>query len=497
MYLTFLALVVAVYSILSQTQKSALAIFFPVRWFLITIGVSFLISLMPYGFVFGGHDLCNKWTHLLELLAFLPPFGIVIGGFIIFYRAKLNNKNFEKFNNFVKTSLRENSFDEFNRIVLKNKEHIHELPKETLILMYDSRIVSNLLKANTWFPLELLANKKLLENLGHHGIDTTIREILKLDSSPLHELVYNSYGGKEPTYYSDEFRKLNELTLLDPEWYTKTRADYPLQIVAWETIHSGKLDDLYNINGRSYELSQGRSLRANCLIYLSLKLQVLAIRQGIEKDFEADYYISNLWQLLQLILQHSKYDPMVWENKLANSEAPTPYAYLIKEICEDFEALSRECITESFKKKRPLRRIADDLAQGWAICIREISSVKLIPYLNSDAIGGHMSGQSYPCFNENFQHQLIREYLEFLLKLKFDPYQILFSNDKHDLTDATDLFTNKLQECLRFNSYEDMFKNSLVSVADKIDYTRYTGGNEWLNFIISKPRNEYKGKTNV
>ncbi|MBI5360695.1 MAG: hypothetical protein HZA48_08960 [Planctomycetes bacterium] len=470
MYLTFLALVVAVYSILTQTQKSALAIFFPSRCFVVVMIFSFLVSFMPYLFIFWGYTLCFKWKHLIELIAFIPPFGIVVYGIVFYFRARLGPGNFEEFNDFVKASLRENSFDELNRIVSRNKTRISDLSKKTLLLMYDSRIVSNFLRADTWFPLELLGDEKMLESLGqqlHIPVDTTVREMFKLESSPLHEAVFNSFGGKERIWYSHESKKLNELTFQNPEWYTKTSADYTLLIVACEAINSGRLDEIYNHNGRSYEWRQGKSSRANCPIWLSLKTQVLAIQEGIAKNSKPNYCVSNLADLFHVILPHSKYDPMVWKDEMANPEFPTPYAYLLYEICSDYNMLSRDCICKSHSGiNRSLGVNADDLAQSWTRCIEYISK------------------QYNKNVGQDFQEQIVRQYLEFILQLKFASYEILPDRKTQGFTDEATLFLNKLKFKLKMSDY---LRNVIMKVADTIDYTHYNHqeGKDWLLASIS------------
>ena len=95
------------------------------------------------------------------------------------------------------------------------------------------------------------------------------------------------------------------------------------------------------------------------------------LKRAIENEGEDDYYVSDLWNLFQSICDYSNYDKDVWENIDANSEYPTPFAYLMKQIVLDLRDLCKE--RERYEQIiRSPGRIGSDLVRSWATCVANL-----------------------------------------------------------------------------------------------------------------------------
>jgi len=282
--------------------------------------------------------------------------------------------------------------------------------------------------------LELLADMAFLDSLENRfgAVDVVVRELLRSDSSPLLSAIVARYGGLEHLIYSESERKLMERTFENPKWYVAANGHYPLIISALEALRSGKLDRLYNGVGRDYEASQGISSRSSCPIYLAVKTEVIAIDAALGERAEEDFYISDLWQIFNAVLERSTFDKSVWGNSFSNPEFPTPYAYLLYQISADLRALSVNALvsaTESPKVDAP-GRIARALAQSWSFCVWNIADSQ-----------GQVSPQ--------FRKDVIRQSLLFILGLHCEPTEIYHCPSgigTDDLVPWRDLFLSELRK---------------------------------------------------
>ena len=382
----------------------------------------------------------------LTLGAFLIPVGAAVWGWLFWGRARLTDKKVLRVEDIFQTALREQEFDEVERILRRNPQALERLPPSATSLLFHPAMVKALVESHSMVHLELLANMKLLRSLENRfgAIDLVVRELLRCDSSPLRSAVVARYGGVEHLLYTKSERELVGKTFENPEWYVMTNAHYPLIISAIEALRSGKLDKLYNGVGRDYEARQGISNRSNCPIYLAAKTEVLAIEAALGKRAEEDFYVSDLWQIFRAVLERSSFEENVWQNPLSNREFPTPYAYLLYEISSDLRALSAHSLPGVTNNCEPLStevpgRVARDLAKSWSICVWSIAYSQ-----------GRVSLE--------FRNDIIREYLLFILALKGQPREIYAcpeGKDAEGLVAWRDLFLGELQQRIAGNLREE------------------------------------------
>jgi len=187
------------------------------------------------------------------------------------------------------------------------------------------------------------------------------------------------------------------------------------------------------------------------------------IKKAIEIEGEEDYYTSDLWNIFQSVCEHSKYDKDVWENIDANSEYPTPFAYLMKEILSDLEFLCND----SYKQgNRPLGRIGDNLIRTWATCVANL---------------GHSKNK----VSNKFKHDCIGYYLSYTLKM-MEAFEGAEGERKVNIKQWRDLLVEELK---RYRSGDDRLGETLFQSMNELDMgKRYISDyHEWLRGELSLP----------
>jgi hypothetical protein len=316
-----------------------------------------------------------------------------------------------------------------------------------------------------------LANRQFLNSLENRfgAVDVVVRQLLGPGTSPLRSAVVKRYGGLEHLVYSDFERDVIEKTFQNPIWYFEASAHYPLIISAIETLRSGKLDANYNDVGRDYEATQGVSKRAYCPIYLAVKTEVLAVEAALERRIEKDFYVSDLFQIFDAVLQRSSFSKAAWESPLSNGEFPTPYAYLLYEITADFRHLSARALRAATSCTAPWRAekpggVADALARNWSSCVWRIAD-------------------SQERVSLAFRNHVIHEYLKFVLALHGQPSEIYYgpvSNKVEGLNAWRDLFLGELRDLFGSSpSHED---TALREAFESLDHGKHFifEGSDWL-----------------
>ena len=384
-----------------------------------------------------------KWSEFsLYALSFFAPILAAIACVACWHRAVLSEKNAEAFADVLDAAIKEGKYDEVERILRHNPTRLKVLPISTLHRVFDRKIVRALVDARSNLHLELLTSSEILEKADRSRflfVDNVVRELVLSPNSPWRSAVLWEHGGHESWTYLHEDREIVERTLQNPKWYVQASAHMPLLMTAYEAVQSGRLDVDYNQIGRAYELRSGISPRADCPVFLGIKMEVLAIKAAVLARSEDDLYVTDLWNIFQVIRDHSRYDPAVWENSLANSDFPTPYAYLLHAIFydlhriirgalsaavprtegvtqEDIEALAQAAMAsergEDFEmpaKKEVLIAapvlIDRQLAQVWSLCAWDMA---------------HAKGK----VGEGFRIGMIREYLDLVLQLHCQPSEI-------------------------------------------------------------------------
>lgn len=402
--------------------------------------------------------------------AFLIPVLAGLSVFASWYRAKLTGGRLLRVEDVFRAALRECEFDEVERIVRKNEKRLNRLPATAASVLFNPAIVAALVDSHSLVHLELLANMEFLNSLENRfgAVDVVVRQLLRPGVSPLRSAVVKRYGGLEHLAYSDSERELIEKTFQSPTWYFAASAHYPLIISAIETLRSGKLDAEYNEVGRDYEATQGVSKRAYCPIYLAVKTEVLAIEAALEGRIEKDFYVSDLFQIFDAVLERSSFNKAVWESPLSNWEFPTPYAYLLHAITWDFSDLATTALqaaTSDASRSQAEKpgRVAQDLAQNWSFCIWRIAA-------------------SQNRVSPRFRKHVIQEYLKFVLALHGQPSEIYHGSvgEVEGLHAWRDLFLGKLKE--HFGSGPSKKDPVLQEAFESLDQGKgfIFEGSEWL-----------------
>ena len=381
--LTVFSITWAILSAARPVGRRSVAMLVPKWRIIVAIILSFLCIVVrdaPFGIKppFGLRlDLAEFGLTLGSLLVLVV---VALWCWITWNKAKLTRKNIARLEQVIKTALREKEFDEIERILNKNKHTLNQVPANVETALFNPNLVGALVESDSMVHLELLSNMQFLTSLSDRlsAADVVGRSLLHSPLSPLRSAVVSRYGGAENLTYTDAQRALMERTFLKPEWYQATRADYPLVISTIETLDSGNVDIEYNNVGRAYEASQGISKRSQCPIYLATKTLVLSIEAAVSQKAQGDFYVSDMWNVFQAVQEHSIFNEEVWESDRANSEYPTPYAYLLYEIANDLEELSSTAVQSAtpnaeLRKVEAPNRIARDLAMIWSFCVWSIA----------------------------------------------------------------------------------------------------------------------------
>jgi len=466
--LTITGIIIAVYAFARPVQRRSLRLFVPVWLIPVSLFVSACILIYRYYVLTFGYEFYPLADLISMVCAFFLP---IVGALIaisLWHKAKLKNKTDKRFRDFILACLHDNTYDELVRILVKNEDSLaHVLEPETLDLLFERKFVQAINRAPTWLHLRLFSKKELVAKLPDRFrvTDIVMRELVAEQASPLHYAVASEYGGKEYTLISDKEWDLVEKTLHNPEWYMSVRADYTLIIVACETLFSGKIDKPYNRNDDLYITSQGESTRLKCPVYLASKTHALMLKKAIELNEDKDYYVSDLWNLFQIICDHSRYDKDVWENPDANWEYPTPFVFLMKEILYDLFCLCDNCFN---KGNRPPKRIGSDLVRIWSACVTWVA-------------------KSNGKVSKEFKLKCLKQYLDYCLELKqYYEHGNKAEERKENSKYWVVLFIEELKKQFRG---DEALKDMIFHAVNELDYgKRHVSDNHnWMRKELGLP----------
>jgi len=466
--LTLIGIVVAVYALAQPIQRRSVPLFVPIWLVILSIIISAGLLIWRYAVPTFCYQV-YPWSDFASMVgAFFFPIIGLLTAYVFWHRAKLKKKKDTKFQRFIFASYYEDKFDELMRILEKNEESLHDVLKpETLDLLFERKFVKRMVDARKWIHLRLFSNNNLVEKLPDRFkvTDNIIRELVDAKTSPLHSAIVSDYGGSKYLRPTKEEWELIEKTLKNPEWYMSVRIDYALTVLACcEVLASGKLDKPYNQNDEWYIARQGESTRLRCPVYLALKTHVIMLKKAIENEGEDDYYVSDLWDLFRNVCEHSQYDEDVWENKDANSEYPTPFAFLMKEIFLDLRYLCRE--RERHRQNiRPPGRIGNDLIRTWATCVAHL-------------------GYSRDKVSDKFKYELVRYYLIHALEM-MEAYEDADEEEKEYIKLWRDGLVEKLKWWRRGdNRLREVLFQSMNGVDLGKSYSDYE---DWLRSELELP----------
>jgi len=440
--LTYFGLLAAAAAIMGPVQRRALLLFVP-KWLLPVTSLAGLLFLIIRDAPLGmrpplGWPL-EMVTYLLTLGAFLLPMSGAVVAWMLWFNAKLSARNLPQLEAFLQTALREGEFDEVDRVLRKNHNHLNKIPSSAATVLFNPRLVQRMVGSHSFIHLELLAQRPFLESLENRleAVETVVREILVAGASPLQSAVVSRFGGIEHLQYTDTDRRVIEATFEDPEWYHDANAHYPLIITAINKIESGELNGPYNQEDESYVADQGVSKRSTCPVYLAIKTEVMAIGAAIDAGVDKDFYISDLWQILEKIYSHAKYDSSLTQ-KAGGLQAPlTPYSYLMNEIATDFEALTERAVQSSVERNQEPHEdsragmTGGTLVRMWCLSIWELMSVpnRIDPVLLD---------------------QIVERYFRFMFALGWQTTEILYTTGQSvpTLNEWRDLLFKEFKGCV-------------------------------------------------
>ena len=472
--LTFFGLLAAAVAIMGPVQRRALLLFVP-TWLLPASSLVALILLIirdaPFGVAppFGWR--LDLVTYLLGLGAFVLPICGAILAWFLWWNAKLTSRNLPQLEELLQAALRESEFDEVDRVLRRNRLGLLKLPPNTATLLFNPRLVHQMVSSHSFIHLELLAQRPFLESLESrlHSVEMVVREILAAETSPLQAAVVRRFGGIEHQQFTSSDETLIESTFQNPHWYHDTNAHYPLIITAMNKIESGVLDVPYNLSDENYVAKQGVSKRANCLLYLAIKTEVLALDSAVDLGVEEDFYILDLWQILMKIYSHSKYDVAALESASGPHIPFTPYSYLLTEITSDFEDLIRNAVAVSVRNSGVAPQDASPSSTGttlvkfWCLSIWELMSEP---------------GRIDP----EHLDEIVERYFRFMFAVGWQPSEVLYTGGQpvsHLLAWRGALF-EELKVCTM--SPKSAHFNVLHRVFGKLDWGKpfISDGYDWL-----------------
>lgn len=466
--LTLIGIVIAVYALGRPIQRRSIPLFVPIWVVILLFFLSACLLIWRYIATSLGYKLYPLSDIGSMLGAFFFPILGVLTAYIFWHKAKLKKKKDKKFQRFIYASYYEDKFDELIRIIEKNEDMLSDiLQPKTLGLLFERKFIKRMVDSHKWIHLRMFSDKRIVEKLPNRFkvTDNIIREFIDATNTPLHSAIVKEYGGSEYLRPTEEEWNLIEKTQQNPEWYMSVRIDYALTVLArCESIASKKLDNPYNKNDEWYIANQGESTRLRCPIYLALKTHVIMLKKAIKNEGDDDYYVSDLWNLFESICDHSKYDKDVWENIDINTEYPTPFVYLMKEIVFDLRDL---CI-ERKKYKQNIRSpgsIGINIVRTWATCISKL-------------------GWSKGKVSDNFKYDLIKYYLIYTLEMK-QKYEESDGEDKINCKKWIDILVKKLK---RYRDGDQRLKDVLFESMNRLDLgKRYVIFEDWLREELELP----------
>ncbi len=410
-------ILLAIVAIADPVQRRSILLFVPMS--ILSFGMLAALAIVLFLRAADAWQIaiCAKWQYYLYLASFLVPTVAVAVAIGCWQRCRLNSRKAKGLIAIIDTAFKEERYQEVERILARNRSHLHLLSMSALHRCFDRRIVSVLVEARSNLHLEMLTEPKLVQtarNAYFLFADNVIRELVCSPTSPWRSAVLAEYGGRESWEYLDEDRAVVDKTLKDPNWYVRTSAHTPLLMSGLEPIRSGSLDANYNQLSVQYQSGTGISNRASCAVYLSSKMEVLAISTAVRYRCKEDLYATDLFHIFNELLNHSRYCADIWESTLSNWEYPTPYAYLLHSIYFDLQRLFYEGLVTSVHATdsrstpsavSPPIEIDTQIAVSWSLCLSAIA-------------------RSRDSVSDRFRDHLAQEYLNSALQLRYAPQEI-------------------------------------------------------------------------
>ena len=342
--LTFIGLLLASYSAIRQPYRDLVRIFIRPLPVLYWILPALLALLLPHVVRVAGIEVCADTAALAEIVGFLLPVGCLGYCILAFGRGRLTRGRAPLLRQAWRSSQSEGAFEGIRWVIERNLLRLHSVAEPDLLdSFFDSHFVDKTIAAKSWLHLEMLASGKLVASLPdrYAASDAVIRALLAARGTVVHRWVTKHHGGLERATLTEGELTLLHSTFETPAWYMKVAAYYPLAVYPIERLASGEYDEEYNGNGEFYGLGQGTAGRSYCPIWVASKLMSMSISRAIAERENGDMYVSTLWDVFRSVVDRSRRKAFI-EHSRARSEQPTPFAFLMNDICRDMEELCRE-----------------------------------------------------------------------------------------------------------------------------------------------------------
>lgn len=374
--LTIVGIAIAAYSVARPVQRRSLSMFVPVRGVLFALVLPALLVIIDYGLVAFGADIGEIARFLIGAVALGLPVGALVWAARAWHGAVLTKHHETHFIDLARSSLYENSYDELVRVVRRNAGRLHEVATDEMVAMlYDRRVIAALASRRSWIHLQLLAHPGFFERvkekagLNHcpREVELVIREYLVAEESPLRLFVVSHEQGDPTASATQEERDLVQRTFGNRGWYARAKVERPLFAVCRELLDSRALDESYNQTDDYYTCPIGLSSRSRCPLYLAEKVMYQGFQQAIQANAPAGTARSEIWWLFMEVHKHSRYRREEWGDP--PSEHPTPFAYLMHEVCSDLWDLASEAYSQSDNGDKQPTELICELAKVWAHCV--------------------------------------------------------------------------------------------------------------------------------
>lgn len=368
---------VAAYSIARPVQRKSLCMFVPVgRLILLGLVLPAAALMVEFALQAWGFGIGRIGHFLVGAGAFLAPVVALAWAAITWHRARLVPQHESGFKLLVRASLNEASYDEIERVLMLNTDRLHKIATEEMVAMlYDRHVIAALARHHSWIHLQLLAEQEFFDRVKKRAgfshcpreVELVIREYLVAEESPLRLFVVSRDEGDPTALATAEERNLIESTFENHRWYSMAKVEQPVFAVCRELLDSRALDESYNRRDDYYTCSIGLSSRSRCPLYLAEKVMYHGFQQALEPDAPAGTARSEMWWLFMEVHKHSRYNPKEWDDP--TSEYPTPFAYLMYELCSDLWGLLYEAHREAMENDGVPSGLVQQLAEVWAQCV--------------------------------------------------------------------------------------------------------------------------------
>ena len=172
--------------------------------------------------------------------------------------------------------------------------------------------------------------------------------------------------------------------------------------------------------------------------------------------------VSGLFNILDTVLDRSKYEEATWHHKGANPEYPTPYAFLISEICHDLRDLTRAALRKAMVEPGGV--------------VSPSAAPQLSALTPSWALGLGRLAHERTATDELFRRRLLRDYLDLYLQLEHARSD-LFQQPSVNVSEASVAEYRALlwEELRRAFLWSHEAKEELVAAGDSLD-----SGEHWV-----------------